>query len=325
MINDKEIIEIASNIISTEIKGLEKLKSSLGINFIKAAHMIYEGKGKVVITGIGKTGAIGRKMAATLASTGTTTIFMNSTEGLHGDLGMINPEDIVIGISNSGESDEILHIIPAIKNIGARIIAMTGNVHSRLAKSAELVLFCGVDSEGCPLNLAPMASTTSALTLGDSLAGVLMKMRNFQPQNFAMYHPGGSLGRRLLSRIRNLMKTGDDLGICSPETRMKEIVLLMNEKRLGIICVIKDKKLVGIITEGDIRRAISHEEDFFKFEAKDIMTKKYKSVEADMLASEALSHMEEGDYQISVMPVFDSINKEKFVGIVRIHDLLKLK
>lgn len=325
MIKNTEIIEIAKNIISTEIKGLEKLTNSLGNEFVEAAHMIYEGKGKVVITGIGKTGAIGRKMAATLASTGTTTIFMNSTEGLHGDLGMINSEDIVIGISNSGESDEILHIMPAIKNIGARIIAMTGNVNSRLAKEAELVLFCGVDSEGCPLNLAPMASTTSAIALGDALAGVLMRMRNFQPQNFAMYHPGGSLGRRLLSRVKNLMKTGEELGVCSPDTVMKDIVLLMNEKRLGILCVMEEDKLVGVITEGDIRRAISHEEDFFKFSAKDIMTRKYKSVESEMLASEVLSHMEEGDYQISVMPVFDSLDKNKFVGIVRIHDLLKLK
>ena len=322
MLENKEIIEIAENIIETEIKGLQKLKSSLNQEFVKAAHMIFEGKGKVVITGIGKTGAIGRKIAATLASTGTTSIFMNSTEGLHGDLGMIKKEDVVIGISNSGESDEILHIMPAIKNIGARIIAMTGNINSRLAKEAEIVLFCGVEAEGCPLNLAPMASTTSALALGDALAGVLMKIREFKPQNFAMYHPGGSLGRRLLSRVKNLMKTGDDLGICSPDTKMKDIVLLMNEKRLGIICVMKDEKLVGIITEGDIRRAISHEEDFFNFRASDIMTKKYKSVESEMMASEVLSHMEEGDYQISVMPVF---NEDKFVGIVRIHDLLKLK
>lgn len=322
MLNEKQIIEVAENIIDTEINGLKKLKKSFGKEFIKTVNIIFNGKGKVVITGIGKTGAIGKKIAATLASTGTTSIFMNSTEGLHGDLGMITPQDIVIGISNSGESDEILNIMPAIKNIGARIIAMTGNINSRLAKEAEVVLYCGVDVEGCPLNLAPMASTTSALALGDALAGALMKMRDFKPQNFAMYHPGGSLGRKLLSRVKNLMKTGDELGTCSLQTEMKDIVLLMNKKRLGIICVIDEEKLVGIITEGDIRRAISHEENFFTFKAKDIMTKEYRKVEAEMMASEVLSHMEEGDYQISVMPVF---SEDKFIGIVRIHDLLKLR
>ncbi|RXZ69512.1 KpsF/GutQ family sugar-phosphate isomerase [Fusobacterium necrophorum] len=322
MLEDQEMIAVAQGIIDTEIQGLEKLKKSMGRELIEAAKTIYESRGKLIITGIGKTGAIGRKIAATLSSTGTTTIFMNSTEGLHGDLGMVNPEDIVIGISNSGESDEILHIIPAIKNIGAKVFAMTGNPNSRLAQEAEIVLFCGVESEGCPLNLAPMASTTSALALGDALAGVLMRMRNFQPQNFAMYHPGGSLGRRLLSRVKNLMKTGEDLALCSPDTKMKDVILKMNEKRLGILCVMEKEKLVGIITEGDIRRALSREEEFFTFCAEEIMTKKYKKVEQDMLANEALSYMEEGKYQISVMPVF---HEERFVGVVRIHDLLKLK
>ena len=306
MLEDQEMIAVAQGIIDTEIQGLEKLKKSMGRELIEAAKTIYESRGKLIITGIGKTGAIGRKIAATLSSTGTTTIFMNSTAGLHGDLGMVNPEDIVIGISN----------------IGAKVFAMTGNPNSRLAQEAEIVLFCGVESEGCPLNLAPMASTTSALALGDALAGVLMRMRNFQPQNFAMYHPGGSLGRRLLSRVKNLMKTGEDLALCSPNTKMKDVILKMNEKRLGILCVMENEKLVGIITEGDIRRALSREEEFFTFRAEEIMTKKYKKVEQDMLANEALSYMEEGKYQISVMPVF---HEETFVGVVRIHDLLKLK
>lgn len=322
MLQEQEMIEIAQGIIDTEIQGLEKLRESFEKEFIQAVRMIYKMKGKVVVTGIGKTGAVGKKIAATLASTGTTTIFMNSTEALHGDLGMVNPEDIVIAISNSGESDEILHILPAVKNIGAKIFAMTGNKNSRLAQEAELVLFCGVDTEGCPLNLAPMASTTAAIALGDALAGVLMKMRDFRPQNFAMYHPGGSLGRRLLSRVKNLMKTGEQLALCSPNTKMKDIIVKMNEKRLGILCVMDGETLVGVITEGDIRRALSREEEFFTFCAEEIMTKKYRSVEQEMMASEALSYMEEGEYQISVMPVF---HKESFVGVLRIHDLLKLK
>lgn len=322
MLSQQEILEIAKGIIRTEIEGLERLENSLGREFVEAVSFIFQGKGKVVVTGIGKTGAIGRKVAATLASTGTTAVFMNSTEGLHGDLGMIHPEDIVIGISNSGESDELLNILPAIRNIGAKLIAMTGNIHSRLAQAADIVLFCGVQAEGCPLNLAPMASTTSALALGDALAGALMKMRNFQPQNFAMYHPGGSLGRRLLSRVKNLMKEGDALALCEEDTKIQDVIVKMNEKRLGILCVLQEKKLVGIITEGDIRRALSKEDEFFHLHAKDIMTTRYRSVEEEMMASEALAYMEEGHYQISVMPVFRG---EEFVGVIRIHDLLKLK
>ena len=230
---DTEIIEIAKNIYDTEIKSLELRMNKLSENFVKVVRKIYDCKGKVVVTGIGKTGIIGKKISATFASTGTTSIFMNSTEGLHGDLGIINQEDIVLAISNSGESDEILAIMPAIKNIGAYIIAMTGNINSRLAKASDLYINTHVEEEGCPINLAPMSSTTNALVMGDALAGCLMKLRNFSPQNFAMYHPGGSLGRKLLTRVGNLMKTGEALALCKADTSMEDIVILMSEKKLA--------------------------------------------------------------------------------------------
>lgn len=319
---DKEIIEIAQGIYTTEIEALIKRRDNLDENFIKAAKKILDCKGKVVLTGIGKTGIIARKISATLASTGTTSAYMNSTEGLHGDLGLVNSEDIVIAISNSGENTEIMSIIPAIKNIGAFIIGMTGNIKSSLAQVSDIVLDTHVDKEGCPLNLAPMSSTTSALVMGDALAGCLMKLRNFKPQNFAMYHPGGSLGRKLLTRVKNLMKSGDVLALCTKDSPMEQIVILMNEKKLGIVCVMENEKLLGIITEGDIRRALKHKENFFNLRAEDIMTVNYTKIDKEAMATDALSLMEDRPSQINVLPVFD---KDNFIGIIRIHDLLKVR
>ncbi len=320
--SDKEIIEIAESIYTAEIEALIKRRDNLSTDFIKAAKKILDCKGKVVLTGIGKTGIIARKISATLASTGTTSAYMNSTEGLHGDLGLINSEDIVIAISNSGENTEIMSIIPAIKNIGAFIIGMTGNINSSLAQVSDIVLDTHVDKEGCPLNLAPMASTTSALVMGDALAGCLMKLRNFKPQNFAMYHPGGSLGRKLLTKVKNLMKFGESLALCNKESAIDDVVILMNDKKLGIVCVMENEKLLGIITEGDIRRALKHKEGFFNLKAKDIMNINYTKVDMEAMATDALSLMEDRPSQINVLPVF---NKEEFIGIIRIHDLLKVK
>jgi len=279
---DQEIIEIAKNIYDTEIKSLEKRMNKLSENFVKVVRKIFDCKGKVVVTGIGKTGIIGKKISATFASTGTTSIFMNST------------------------------------------IAMTGNINSRLAKASDLYINTHVDEEGCPLNLAPMSSTTNALVMGDAIAGCLMKLRNFSPQNFAMYHPGGSLGRKLLTKVGNLMKTGEALALCKADTSMEDIVILMSEKKLGVVCVMNDDNslLVGIITEGDIRRALSHKEKFFSLKASDIMTTNYTKVDKEEMATQALSIMEDRPHQINVLPVFDDNN---FVGVIRIHDLLKVR
>lgn len=227
----------------------------------------------------------------------------------------------MLGISNSGEGNELLSIVPAIKNIGAKFFSITGNINSSLAKISDKHILCPIQKEGCPLNLAPMASTTAELALGDALAGILMTIRNFQANDFAKYHPGGSLGRKLLSKIKDLMISGEKLAICAPETNIENVIIELNSKRLGIICVLDNKKLVGIITEGDIRRALIDKNTFFSKLAKDIMTINYKKIDQNLLATEALAIMEKEEYQISVAPVF---NNDKFVGIIRIHDLLKI-
>lgn len=314
-----DIIEYGKSIFDIEIENLEKAKKRISNELVEIANLILNSKGKVVITGIGKSGIIGKKIAATLASTGTTTVFMNSAEGLHGDLGMIDKNDVVIAISNSGNSDEVISILPSIKKIGAKLIAMTGNKNSKLGKKADYILDVGVESEGCPLNLAPMASTTCTLVMGDALAAVLIKLRNFKPENFAVYHPGGSLGRRLLMKVENVMHKNENIPKCLEESSVDEVILVMSNKRLGTVCVMKNEKMTGIITEGDIRRALTRKNEFFNLKAKDIMTKNYLKVEKNKMAIDALEIMENRASQISVLPVFE---EENLVGVVRIHDLI---
>ena len=314
-----DVKKIAQDLFDKEICELEKVKSKISDSLEKVVDLILKSKGKVVITGIGKSGIIGKKIAATLASTGTLAVFMNSAEGLHGDLGMINKNDIVIAISNSGNSDEVISIIPSIKKIGAILIAMTGNPNSRLGKEADAILDIGVEKEGCPLNLAPMSSTTSTLVMGDALATVLITARNFKPENFAVYHPGGSLGRRLLMRVKDVMHK--DLPIAQLESDMDTVIMTMTKKRLGVVCIVEKNELVGIITEGDIRRALKMRDKFFTLKAEDIMTKNYTFATEDIMALDALELMENRESQISVLPVL--LNKE-VVGVVRIHDLLNV-
>ena len=315
-----DIIEEAKQVFDIEISELKKVRDRIDISIEKAAKLILESKGKVVITGIGKSGLVGKKMAATFASTGTLSIFMNSAEGLHGDLGMISKNDVVIAISNSGNSDEVVGIIPAIKKIGAKIIAMTGNKKSKLGTEADVVLDIGVETEACPLNLAPTSSTTATIVMGDALAAILITLRNFKPENFALYHPGGSLGRRLLLKVRDVMHSGTELPIGSKNEEIDSILIKLSEKKMGGVCIADEAgKLEGIITEGDIRRALKDKDRFFSFKASDIMTKNPIRVSEDDMAIEALDIMENRESQISVLPV---VNGEKVVGIVRIHDLL---
>jgi len=314
-----DIKKIAQDLFDKEMCELEKVKNKISDSLEIVVNLILNSKGKVVITGIGKSGIIGKKIAATLASTGTLAVFMNSAEGLHGDLGMINKDDIVIAISNSGNSDEVISILPSIKKIGATLIAMTANPNSRLGKEAMTILDIGVEKEGCPLNLAPMSSTTSTLVMGDALATVLIKARNFKPENFAVYHPGGSLGRRLLMKVKDVMHK--DLPIAEPKSDMDTIIMTMTKKRLGVVCIVEDDKLTGIITEGDIRRALKVKDKFFMMKAEDIMTKNYTYATEDIMALDALELMENRESQISVLPV---LANEKIVGVVRIHDLLNV-
>lgn len=314
-----DIIKYAKNIFNIEIEELQKVRDRISEEMIVAANMILASKGKVVITGIGKSGLIGKKIAATMASTGTYAVFMNSAEGLHGDLGMIHPDDIVIAISNSGNSDEVTSILPSIKKIGAKLIAMTGNNHSKLGRAADCILDIAVSKEACPLELAPTSSTTSTLVMGDALSVVLMELRQFKPENFAVYHPGGSLGRRLLMKVKDVMHKEEDLAICNAADTVDDVLMNMTAKKLGAVCVVEDKDIIGLITEGDIRRALKEREKFFTFKATDVMTTTFTSIGEEKMAIDALDLMENRKSQISVLPVVEG---KELRGLVRIHDLL---
>ena len=314
-----DIKKYAQEIFDIEIEELKKVRDKIGKEIEKTAKLIMDCKGKVVVTGIGKSGIVGKKIAATLASTGTLTVFMNSAEGLHGDLGMVDKEDVVIAISNSGNSDEVVSIIPSIKKIGAKLIAMTGNKNSKLGVQSDAILDIGVEREACPMNIAPTCSTTATIVMGDALASVLIKLRNFKPENFAVYHPGGSLGRRLLMKVKDVMHSGTDLAVVEKDTNIDEILVTMTKKKLGAVCVLEDGKMAGIITEGDIRRALGNKEEFFTYKAVDIMISKFTYIEAEKMAVDALELMENRESQISVLPVLEG---QKLIGMVRIHDLL---
>lgn len=316
-----DTISSAKELFNSEIRELERVRDKIDENIEKVVELILDSKGKVVITGIGKSGLIGKKIASTLASTGTHAIFMNSAEGLHGDLGMISAGDVVITISNSGNSEEVLSLLPSIKRIGAFLVAMTGNKNSPLGREAQYILNIGIEKEGCPLNLAPMASATSTLVMGDALAAILIKRRNFKPENFAVYHPGGTLGRRLLMKVKDVMHGGDRLPLVSYNSTVDELILTMTKKRLGAVCVMNEEKMVGIITEGDLRRALAHKEKFFAMKAEDIMTRNFTQVDENIMAIEALDVMENRESQISVLPV---MKDGKLIGIVRVHDLLNV-
>lgn len=318
---DKNLVE-AKRVFEAEVEELVKVKNNLDENFSKLVNMIYESNGKVVITGIGKSGHIGKKISATLASTGTNSVFINAAEALHGDLGVIKKGDIVIAISNSGNSDEILNILPSMKRIGAKIIGFTGNKNSGLGKESDLIINIAIEKEACPIGVAPMTSATVTLVMGDALAAALIKKRDFKQEDFAVYHPGGSLGRRLLLKVEDLMHKGDDLPKLTGDTHIETVLMELTKKKMGAVCVVNGEKLEGIITEGDIRRALIHKDKFFDYTAKDVMTKNPIFVSSNLQAIEALEKMENRESQISVLPVIDN---DKIVGIIRIHDLLNLR
>ncbi len=316
------IVDYAKEIFDIEIEELKKVRDRIGSEIVEVANMIYNSRGKVVITGVGKSGHVGKKLAATLASTGTLSIFMHAAEALHGDLGMVHEEDIVIAISNSGNVDEVLSIIPSIKKIGAKLVAMTGNKTSKLALESDAVLDIGVEKEACPMNLAPTCSTTTTLVMGDALASVLIKMREFKPENFALYHPGGSLGRRLLLKVKDIMHNADEVAQGTKDEMVSDIIAKMTNKNLGAVCVVEGEKVIGLITEGDIRRALKNKEKFFDFTAKDIMTEKFTYIDENQLAIDALEVMENRENKIYQLPVLNE-NRE-LLGLIRLHDLVSV-
>ena len=283
----KEAIKVAREVFEIEAEAIRNLSENLDDNFAKAIKLILNIKGRCIISGMGKSGHIGAKIAATLASTGTPSFFMHPGEALHGDLGMITNEDVLIAISNSGETEELLKIIPAVKRRQIPLIAMCGNAKSTLAKQAEIFLNIAIKKEACPLQLAPMSSTTATLVMGDAIAAALMKAKNFRPDDFALFHPGGSLGRKLLTKVKDLM-VSKKLPIVEPETEFNELVDVMTSGKLGFCIVLEKDELVGIITDGDLRRALkANAKPRFDFKAKEIMSHNPKIIDQEAMATEA--------------------------------------
>jgi arabinose-5-phosphate isomerase len=316
----KDIIRKAKEVVRKEANGLLALRERIGNNFVKAVEAIFNCKGKVIVSGIGKSGIIGRKIAATLSSTGTPAFHLHPTEGVHGDVGLVTKDDVVIAISKSGETEELFRLIPSLRKIGAYIIAFTGNPESTLARQSDVVLDISVDEEACPYNLVPTTSTAVTLALGDALALCLFHLNNLKPKDFALFHPGGNIGKKLLTRVEDVMLTGSYIPIVPLGASMKETILEMTSKR-GITTVVDSKgKLKGVITDGDLRRLLEKSNDIFTLSAGEIMTRKPRTTKKDELAIKAVKIME--TYGITSMPVVNSVKKP--IGIVHLHDLMRL-
>ncbi len=317
----KDFKEIARNVLRIEAEALGALVERINDNFIDAIEIIYSCKGRVVVTGMGKSGIIGKKLTATLASTGTPALFLNPAEGIHGDIGMVTRGDVVIAISNSGDTDEIITLLPMLKRMAISIISMTGNPASLLASSSDINIDVSVKKEACSMGIVPTASTTAALAMGDAIAVTLLDRRGFCKEDFALFHPGGRLGRRLLLTVEDLMHKGDAIPSVDIETLMKEAILEISTKRLGITTVTdSESRLQGVITDGDLRRGLEKwGEDLFSLRAGDVMTHRPRTITGNILAAKALSIMEK--YAITVLVVVDSENNIE--GIIHLHDLLK--
>ena len=316
------ILEEAKRVIRVEAEALLSLESSIDQAFEKAVQMILNTQGRVVVTGMGKSGLIGQKIASTMASTGTPAFFLHPAEGIHGDLGMIMKGDVVIAISNSGETDEVVRILPIIKRLGASLIALAGNPNSTLAKSGDIFLDISVKEEACPLGLAPTASTTVTLAMGDAIAVALLVSRGFKAEDFAMFHPGGALGRRLLLKVEDIMHTGEGIPLVASDTLMREALFTITSKGLGITGVTSgDGALIGVITDGDLRRALGNGLDIINLPASELMKKGPKRIRRDELAARALQQMEQ--YSITSLFVFADDEDAKPVGIIHLHDLLR--
>ncbi len=317
MITKQNIIDTAIATIESESKSIAQLVSFITVDFADAIDLIYNCKGRLIVSGIGKSAIIANKIVATLNSTGTPSIFLHAAEAIHGDLGMVLPKDVVICISKSGNSPEIKTLIPILKSFGNPIIAITGNMDSYLKHEADITLNTTVDSESCPNNLAPTNSTTAQLVMGDAIAVCLMKKREFKGVDFAKYHPGGTLGKKMSLRVKDLLDTTKK-PIVSPESSVKEAIVEISEKRLGVTAVVDKNQVIGIITDGDIRRMLNRTDDFLCLKAVDIMTQNPKTVEADVMATEALDILE--NYQITQLVVKQN---NEYLGIIHLHDILK--
>ncbi|MFW2353272.1 KpsF/GutQ family sugar-phosphate isomerase [Aliarcobacter butzleri] len=312
--------EIVRDVLLTEAKELEKTANKISFDIEKAIDLIVNSKGKLIVTGVGKSGLVGAKIAATLASTGTSSFFLHPTEAMHGDLGMIGKDDIVLGISYSGESEELIQILPHLKRLNIPLIAMAKSENSTLAKYADVFINIAVDKEACPLDTAPTSSTTLTMAMGDALAVCLMKKRDFKKEDFASFHPGGSLGKKLFVKVDDLLKK-DNLPTVSRETKLKDAIIVMSKGRLGNVIIVDENRTVfGVLSDGDLRRALMNENFSINCNVEDIATLNPKTLKnKDLLASDALQIIE--NYKIQLLIVTDENNK--LIGLLHIHDLIE--
>ncbi|MDH5472653.1 MAG: KpsF/GutQ family sugar-phosphate isomerase [Gammaproteobacteria bacterium] len=318
--NTDQLTKLGLAVIDTELEAIEALRPRINENFAKACQLLLDCKGRVVVTGMGKSGHIGGKIAATLASTGTPAFFVHPGEASHGDLGMITSKDVVLALSNSGETGELLTIVPIIKRLAVPLISMTGNARSTLAMEADINLDIGVEKEACPLGLAPTSSTTVTLVMGDALAVACLDARGFTAEDFALSHPGGSLGRRLLLHVANIMHTGDDIPQVNENASLRDALLEMTRKKLGMTAIVDNNNtILGIFTDGDLRRALDKNIDVHTASIQDVMTRNCKTVKQNILAAEALNIMEEK--KINAIAVVD--DKNTLIGALNMHDLLR--
>jgi arabinose-5-phosphate isomerase len=325
----RRLLALAERVLRLEAESILALCPRLDGRFLDAVELLRRCRGRVVVTGMGKSGLIGRKIAATLASTGTPAYFLHPAEGMHGDIGMLAREDVVVALSNSGETDEVLAVLPAIKRLGIPLVLLTGTPGSTLAKQADVVLDVGVKEEACPMNLAPTSSTTAALAMGDALAMVLLELRGLRPEDYAALHPRGALGWKALFRVRDLMHTGDALPVVSEQATMKEAIEEMSAKRLGMTTVVDGQgRLVGIITDGDLRRQQLAHGSLLDRRAGDCMTRNPTRIGADELAARALDVMETHTIDGQPRPITSLVITDAGdcpVGVIHLHDILRAK
>jgi arabinose-5-phosphate isomerase len=316
------ICEYGRAVIDTETTMISRLSSRIDQNFANACRYLYNCQGRIVVMGVGKSGQIGKKIAATLSSTGSPSYFVHPSEAKHGDIGVMVPSDVVIMLSNSGESDELLGLLPSVKRLGIPLITLTGKPHSTLAQAATVNLDVSVEKEACPLGLAPTASTTAALVMGDALAMSLLSMRGFTQEDFARSHPGGSLGRRLLLRVDEIMHRAEAMPLVSHLASLKQALVEITQKKLGMTVIAGDAgELVGIFTDGDVRRALDKNVDIHQTPMRDIMTKNPKTIAGHLLAADALDTME--THQITSLVILGEHNKPE--GVIHIHDILRAR
>ena len=317
LITKENILASAKNTILSESQSIAKLADYLDENFFEATQKIYNSKGRLVVTGIGKSAIIAQKMVASFNSTGTPSLFLHASEAIHGDLGMIQRDDVIICISKSGNSPEIKVLVPLLKRFGNTLIAITGNMASFLAKGSDIVLNTTVDAESCPNNLAPTNSTTAQLVMGDALTVCLMEMRDFKPEDFAVYHPGGALGKKLLLRVKDMLEHSLK-PMVTPDASIKKVIFEISEKRLGVTAVVENNIVIGIITDGDIRRMLNERDTFADLTAVDIMTKNAKMTSSEAMVVDALNIME--NFSITQLVVVDD---GEYKGVLHLHDILK--